>query len=103
MSRLCFSTLRGVPAFWTLWSENAFVYLEQLIMATISENDLLIRYDQKDQKLVIYRLTSGGAPSGQSVLHTEYPLSKLKAMTLGEAGRLIGEDVLVSISGTRQA
>lgn len=70
-------------------------------MATISENDLLIRYDPKEQKLVIYRLTS--TSPGQNVLHTEYPLSKLKAMTLGEAGRIIGEDVLVSISGTREA
>lgn len=72
-------------------------------MATISENDLLIHYNPKEQKLVIYRLTSAGAPSSQNVLHTEYPLSKLKAMPLAEAGRIIGEDVLVSISGTREA
>jgi len=70
-------------------------------MASLSENDLLVRYDPKEEKLVIYRVST--ASPGQNVLHTEYPLSKLKTMTLGEAGRIIGQDVLVSISGTRQA
>ena len=70
-------------------------------MATISENDLLVHFDLERQKLVIYRLTSGSP--AQNVLHTEYPVAKLQAMPFGEAGRIIGEDILISIAGTRQA
>ena len=72
-------------------------------MTTISENDLLVRYDPIEQKLVVYRLVSNESLQARRVLHTEYSLSKLKTMTLGEAGRIVGEDILISISGTREA
>jgi hypothetical protein len=75
--------------------------VEQLTMATISDSALLVRYDPNERKLVIYRVV-GDLPKNY-VLHTEYPLSKLKAVALNEAGRMIGEDILISISGTREA
>jgi hypothetical protein len=75
--------------------------MEQLIMTSILDNALLVCYDLNEQKLVMYRLV-GDLPK-RNVLHTEYPISKLKALALDEAGRMIGEDILISISGTREA
>ncbi len=69
---------------------------------TISENDLLIRYDEQEQKLIVYRLSDNASLQCAKVLHTEYSLSKLKSMSINEAGRRIGEDILVSLAGTRK-
>ncbi len=64
-----------------------------------SENDLLIHFDSAQQKLVIYRLLSQELPA--KVIHTEYTLSELKAKGVDQASKLLGEDILVSLQGTR--
>lgn len=68
----------------------------------ISENDLLIHYDEKDEKLVVYRLLAEEVPSAQKILNTEYNLSKLKMMGIRKAASLLGEDILISLAGTRE-
>jgi hypothetical protein len=69
----------------------------------ISENDLLIHYDEKEEKLVVYRLLAEEVPSAQKILNTEYDLSKLKIKGIRKAASLLGEDILVSLAGTRKA
>jgi hypothetical protein len=64
----------------------------------ILENELLIQYDSERRELSIYRLIDG---SPEKILHTAYPLSKLKEKGIAEAGRLIGEDILLSFEQTR--
>lgn len=68
----------------------------------ISENDLLIHYDDQNQKIVVYRLYAEGFNSTDKILHTEYSISTIKSMEIDEASRLLGEDVLIAIAGTRK-
>jgi len=66
-----------------------------------SENDLLVHFDQVEKKLVIYRLLSEELPA--KVIHTEYSLDDLKLKGIDHASKLLGEDILVSLQGTRDA
>ena len=68
----------------------------------ISENCLIIRYDQQDEKIVVRRPLENDISEERAVLHTEYPLSKIKTMAITTACRLLGEDILLSLSGTRK-
>lgn len=83
---------------WDCRRENPFGDLEQLTM-TPSENDLLVHFDQAQQKLVIYRLLSPELPA--KVIHTEYALNELKSKGIDQASKLLGEDILASLQGTR--
>lgn len=67
----------------------------------ISENCLIISYDEKDKKIVVRRAFEQEIFEKRAVLHTEYFLSKIKSMTLSTACRLLGEDILISLAGTR--
>jgi hypothetical protein len=67
---------------------------------TPSENDLLIHFDQAEKKLVIYRLLTQELPA--KVIHTQYSLEQLK-LKGDQASKLLGEDILASLKGTRDA
>ena len=47
----------------------------------------------------LYRLIDG---SGDKIILTSYTLEDLQGRGFKEAGRLIGEDILASITGTRE-
>jgi len=66
-----------------------------------SENDLLIHFDQAEKKLVIYRLLTQELPA--KVIHTEYTLEQLKGKGVNQASKALGEDILASLKGTRDA
>jgi len=65
----------------------------------ILENELLIKYDAEREEIITYRLTDN--PS-EIILHTAYPLSSMAAKGFHEAGRIIGEDILISFQATRE-
>jgi hypothetical protein len=67
----------------------------------VSENDLLVHYDPTEKKLIVYRLLSQQLPD--KVIHTEYKLDDLKSRGVDEASKLLGEDILASLRGTRDA
>jgi len=64
-----------------------------------SENDLLIHFDKARKKVVVYRLLTDELPA--KVLHTEYSLDDLKSKGPDKASKLLGEDILLSLQGTR--
>lgn len=72
-------------------------------MATISENDLLIHFDPAKQLLIIDHLMFEHGQQVDTVLLTEVHLSQLKAMPFADAARMLGENILISLSGTRKA
>lgn len=63
----------------------------------ILENELIVRYDKEQERLNIYRIVG----SDREVINTPYLLSDLKLKGIHESGRLIGEDILLSLKGTR--
>jgi len=65
-----------------------------------SKNDLLIHFDAVQGKVVVYRLLADDLPL-EKVIHTEYELSALQQNGFDSASKLIGEDILVSLEGTR--
>ena len=65
----------------------------------ILENQLFIEYDPIKRKLSTYRLING---SDDKIILTSYTLEDLQGRGFKEAGRLIGEDILASITGTRE-
>lgn len=65
----------------------------------IKENELRVRYDTEQKRLSIYRIVDG--PDGE-VINTSYSLSDLRLKGVRESGRLIGEDILVALKGTRE-
>jgi len=67
----------------------------------ISENCLIISYDDHEGKIVIRRPSEVTTFEKIAVLHTEYLLSKIKSMKLNTACQLLGEDILISLAGTR--
>jgi hypothetical protein len=67
----------------------------------ISENCLLISYDESRNKIIVRRAIQEVNLQTGTVLHTEYLLTKIKAMDLTTACRLLGEDILISLAGTR--
>jgi hypothetical protein len=64
----------------------------------IKENTLYITYDPSERELSTYRLIDG---TEDKIILTKYPLDVLRGKGFKEAGRLIGEDILLSITGTR--
>ena len=66
-----------------------------------SPNDLLVHFDAAQKKLVIYRLLTDELPA--KVIHTEYTLAQLSQKGVDEASKLLGEDILASLDGTRSA
>lgn len=72
-------------------------------MATISENDLLIHFDPVKQMHVIDRLMFEHGRQVDKVLLAEVHLSQLKAVPFDDAARLLGKNILIFLSGTRQA
>ena len=67
----------------------------------ISENCLIIFYDEADEKIVVRRPLEDGISKKGTVLHTEYPLTDIKAITRSRVCRLLGEDILIALAGTR--
>jgi len=67
----------------------------------ISENCLIISYDEKEKKIIVRRAFEEEMFEKRSVIHTEYLLSNIKLMALSKACRLLGEDILISLAGTR--
>jgi hypothetical protein len=65
----------------------------------ILENEILVEFDEGRQEIITYRLTAG---SDEKVLHTVYSLSNIQSKGFGESARLIGEDILISLKGTRE-
>jgi len=65
----------------------------------ILENELLIKYDEVKRELITYRLIEG---SDEKMVVTSYPLEELKSKNIGESGRIIGEDILLLLTGTRE-
>jgi|GEM_PF-5383173 ferritin-like protein len=65
----------------------------------ILENELLIKYDVDRQEIITYRLIKD---SSEMVLNTVYPISKMTIKGIHEAGRIIGEDILVALKATRE-
>ena len=65
----------------------------------ILENELLIKYDADRQEIITYRLIKD---SPETVLNTVYPISKMRIKGIHEAGRIIGEDILVALKATRE-
>jgi hypothetical protein len=66
----------------------------------ILDDDLRVRFDPDKQEIRLYRTIEGG---GDEVLHTAYPLASLKGKGFSEAGRLVGEDILLALRSTRNA
>jgi hypothetical protein len=64
-----------------------------------SENDLLIHFDAVQRKLVVYRVLGQDLPA--KVIHTEYSVDSLKAQGSDKASKLLGEDILLALQGTR--
>ena len=69
----------------------------------ISENALLVIFDETTQKLIMYRPTDEALCSLKTVLHTEYSLRDLRNANFSEASRILGEGILISLAGTRDA
>jgi hypothetical protein len=65
----------------------------------ILKNQLYIEYIPDRQEIIVSRLIEG---SSDKNLLTIYSLSKLKSMNIHDAGRLIGEDILNALEGTRK-
>jgi hypothetical protein len=65
----------------------------------ILENEILVQFDEEHQQIVTYRAIEG---SPEKVLHTIYLLSEIQSKGIGESERLIGEDILISLKGTRE-
>lgn len=65
----------------------------------IAENELIVQFDEENGRIVTYRPVEGSA---ERVLHTVYPLSEIQSKGISESGRIIGEDILISLRGTRE-
>lgn len=65
----------------------------------ILENELLIKFDAERQEIITCRLIKD---SSETVLNTAYPISKMTMKGIHEAGRIIGEDILLSLKATRE-
>jgi hypothetical protein len=68
-------------------------------MMKILENELLIKFDTDRQQIITYRLIKD---SSEKILNTVYPISEMIVKGLPEAGRIIGEDILISLQATRE-
>ncbi len=64
----------------------------------ILDNELIVLYNPDQEKIEIYRSIEG---SKERYFLTECPLSKLKSMGFNEGGRLLGENILLFLEGTR--
>ena len=67
----------------------------------ISENTLLVSYDEQRKVVVIFRLTEETVSQLTKILHTEISLSKVDAIDFKELSCRLGEDTLIALSGTR--
>jgi hypothetical protein len=65
----------------------------------ILENELLIKYDADRRMVEIFRLVDS---SENKTIITSYPLDEFKAKGLHDMGRIIGEDILLLLTGTRE-
>ena len=65
----------------------------------IKENELRVRYNTEEKRINIYRTLED---SNGEIINTSYSLSDLKTKGLHESGCLIGEDILMSLKGTRE-
>lgn len=72
-------------------------------MFRVSRNHLIVQCDGRSKRLKVDRFRAGLKLEADSVINTEYSLSKLKATPLGKAARLLGADILIGLDGTRKA
>jgi hypothetical protein len=62
-------------------------------------NLLLVHFDAAEKKLLVYRVLSEELPA--KVIHTEYTIDDLKAKGTATVSKMLGEDILLSLQGTR--
>jgi len=61
---------------------------------TMKPNVLLVEFDRKQNRILLSRPVEG---EERLILHTQYDLEDLLRLSFSDAGRQIGEDILLSL------
>ena len=65
------------------------------------EDCFLVRVDKRSRKLVVHYLLPAGRGSFRPSLFTDFPMSRLKSMSVEQAARYLGHSILIGLKYTR--